>query len=94
MSQLTSKAAPTSALPFCGLKRAVLTFVFYFFPCVYLDAVASNYAVVRWNMLPTEQKSALPDIVHDSFPVYENHMLKEWPMALLFFVIGNVHGTI
>ena len=87
MSQLTSKAAPTSALPFCGLKRAVLTFVFYFFPCVYLDAVASNYAVVRWNMLPTEQKSALPDIVHDSFPVYENHMLKEWPMALLFFVI-------
>lgn len=49
--------------------------VFYFFPCIYLDLVASNFAVVRWNLLTTQQREALPDITHDNFAFYENHEL-------------------
>ena len=75
---------PPPPLPFCRFKRALGTFIFYFFPCIYLDLVGSNYAVVRWNLLSTAQKAALPDITHDNVPLYENHnLLKEWPLVIL-----------
>ena len=74
-------------LPFCSPFRAIFVFLFYFFPCIYLDLVASNFATVRWNLLSDEQKRNVPDITHDKFPYYENHrLLKEWPLVILYCI--------
>jgi hypothetical protein len=51
-----------------------------------LDLVASNYAVVRWNNLNPAMKEALPDVTHDNFEIYENHILKEGPLVFLYVV--------
>ncbi|GMH99599.1 hypothetical protein TrST_g10788 [Triparma strigata] len=73
--------------PFCSSARALLTFLLYF-PFIYLDLIASNYAVVRWNLLPEAQKRPLPDVVHDNFAFYENHTyLKEWPLVILYVIV-------
>ena len=73
--------------PFWMKRRAIIAFVANFF-IIYLDAVASNYATSRWALLSEEQKASLPDMIHDNFEYFENHILKESPMALLFLAVA------
>jgi hypothetical protein len=68
-------------------RRAIIAFVANLFPCIYLDVVASNLALKRWQLLSHEQKASLPDVVHDNFAYYENHVLKELPTFLMAFVV-------
>lgn len=74
--------------PFWMPRRAMIAFVANLFPCIYLDAVASNYALARWTLLNDEQKVALPDMIHDNFAYWDNHILKEAPMAFLYAIVA------
>lgn len=69
-------------------RRAVFAFVANFFPCIYLDAVASNYALARWALLSDEQKQSLPDMIHDNFAYWDNHILKEGPTGILCAIVA------
>jgi hypothetical protein len=37
-------------------------------------------------LLSDELRVAAPDVLHDIFPVYTNHKLKEWPLVFLYIV--------
>lgn len=96
-NSVSTTAAPTndnndndaisSPAPFWMPRRAIFAFAANSI-CIYIDFVASNYALERWTRLSLEQKAALPDIVHDNFAFYENHFLKEFPTALMYFVVA------
>lgn len=84
---------------YCSARRAIFSAIFYVFPCIYLDVIASNIATNRWNtLLNEEQKNMpLPDIIHDSFDLpHDDHiiheLLRELPLVLLgmIFVFGFV----
>ena len=84
---------------YCSARRAIFSAIFYVFPCIYLDVIASNIATNRWNtLLNEEQKNMpLPDIIHDSFDLpHADHiiheLLRELPLVLLgmIFVFGFV----
>jgi len=76
----------TPAPPFCSPRRALLIFLFYFFPCIYLDLISSNYAVIRWGLLTDQQRSNNPDIIHDNFEEWDHWLLHEWPLVLFYCV--------
>eukprot|EP00574_Skeletonema_japonicum_P002706 CAMPEP_0201728802 /NCGR_PEP_ID=MMETSP0593-20130828/17179_1 /ASSEMBLY_ACC=CAM_ASM_000672 /TAXON_ID=267983 /ORGANISM="Skeletonema japonicum, Strain CCMP2506" /LENGTH=312 /DNA_ID=CAMNT_0048221021 /DNA_START=194 /DNA_END=1128 /DNA_ORIENTATION=- len=77
---------------YCSTRRAICTAAFFVL-CIYLDVVASNVAVTRWNKLSEEQKAMpLPDILHDSFELPDaehimHELLRELPLALLVIVL-------
>ncbi|GMI23427.1 hypothetical protein TeGR_g3257, partial [Tetraparma gracilis] len=54
------------------------------FASIYVNTIASNIAVRRWDNIVN--KGALPDVVHDNVPEYHNHYLNEFPQAFLFVV--------
>ncbi len=81
---------------YCSAQRALCTAIFYVFPCIFLDNVASNIATKRWNSELSEEQKALPlpDIIHDFFELPDeqiiHELLRELPLVLLgiFLVFG------
>ena len=73
--------------PICWMPHRATFGFFANFLCIYLDIVASNYALKRWQLLSLEQKASLPDVIHDNFAFYENHILKELPMGIMYFMV-------
>jgi hypothetical protein len=84
---------------YCSARRAICSAIFYVFPCIFLDNVASNIATNRWNSELSEEQKALPlpDIIHDSFELPDaehiiHELLRELPLVSLgiFLVFGFI----
>lgn len=84
----SSSSRSESNRPPCWMPHRAVFMLLANFLCIYLDLVASNYALKRWQMLLSlDQKASLPDVVHDNFAFYENHIFKEWPTIIMYLII-------